>query len=246
MSPGEAAGQDAAGPRPGVPRPGVPSEAVATAESLFRDQLARAEDYAWLLTTTGVQRGLIGPGEAPRVWQRHLFNCAVVGELIPAGASVVDVGSGAGLPGVALALARPDLTITLVEAMERRVTFLHEVVAALDLASRVVVLRARAEESTGQLAPARVVTARALAPLDRLARWCLPLATMGGQVLAIKGASAGQEVAAHTRAVRQLGGSVPVIRQCGAGRLELPTTVVEIRRERRPARRDQRPAGTTG
>jgi 16S rRNA (guanine527-N7)-methyltransferase len=160
------------------------------------------------------------------------LNCAVVAELIPNASSVIDVGSGAGLPGIVLAIVRPDLTVALVESLTRRVAFLLEAVAALGLADRVSVVHARAEESAGRLAPAGVVTARAVAPLDRLAAWCLPLASVGGRLLALKGSSAAQEVAEHRAAVTRLGGGVPVIRQCGVGLLDPPTTVVEVVRER--------------
>lgn len=142
--------------------------APAAAADLLGGQLSLAQEYARLLTTDGVQRGLVGPGEAPRIWDRHLLNCAVVAELVPVGASVTDVGSGAGLPGIVLALARPDLQVRLVEPMARRTTFLNEVVAALGLAGQVSVERARAEECAGRIPLAAVVTARALAPLDRL------------------------------------------------------------------------------
>jgi 16S rRNA (guanine527-N7)-methyltransferase len=192
--------------------------------------LALAVRYAELLATEGVVRGLIGPREAPRLWERHLLNCAVVGEIIEKESSVVDVGSGAGLPGIVLAVARPDLAITLVEPMARRTAFLTEAVAVLDLAGPVRVVRARAEEYRGP--GADVVTARAVAPLDRLAAWCLPLVAPGGRLLALKGASAADEVAEHRAAVGRLGGGEPVIRQCGAEVLDPPTTVVEIVRSR--------------
>ena len=202
--------------------------------------------YADLLATDGVVRGLIGPREAPRIWDRHLLNCAAVAELIPSGASVVDVGSGAGLPGIVLAVARPDLSVALVEPLARRIAFLAEVVPALGLDRTVTVVRARAEELGGSLTPADVVTARAVAPLDRLAGWCLPLAALGGRLLALKGASAADEVAEHRDAVGRLGGATPVVRRCGVGVIDPPTTVVEIVRERAvaPARpRSARGAG---
>lgn len=211
-----------------------------SAEALFGERLPLAEEYAWLLTTDGVLRGLVGPREAPRIWDRHLLNCAVVAERIGSGASVVDVGSGAGLPGIVLAVVRPDLTVTLVESMARRTSFLTEMVDVLGLNDRVSVVRARAEECVDHLRPAEVVTARALAPLDRLAGWCLPLAVVGGRVLAIKGDSAAEEVATHTVAVRRLGGGTPTISQCGVGLVEPPTTVVEIVRERTVAPRRTR------
>ncbi|GAA3751840.1 hypothetical protein GCM10022225_40230 [Plantactinospora mayteni] len=253
---------------PAVP---LPAELAEPARTLFADRLPLAASYAELLAGPGVLRGLIGPRETPRIWDRHLLNCAAVVELLPVGASVVDVGSGAGLPGIVLAIARPDLAVTLVEPLARRAVFLAEVVTALDLADAVTVVRARAEElaasrreSAGgrrrrpgrsgrsaaplpvepggpvELAnlpaelrvPADVVTARAVAPLDRLAGWCLPLARPGGRLLALKGASAAEEVAEHAEAVRRLGGSPPVVRHAGLGVVDPPTTVVEVVRER--------------
>ncbi|WP_345069871.1 16S rRNA (guanine(527)-N(7))-methyltransferase RsmG [Phytohabitans flavus] len=214
-----------------------PGPLPVPAQAIFGDRLDRAVAYADLLATEGVVRGLIGPREAPRIWDRHLLNCAVVAELIPKGASVVDVGSGAGLPGIVLAVARPDLMVTLVEPLARRTAFLAEVVAELDLDRTVEVVRARAEEVAGR-SPADIVTARAVAPLDRLAIWCLPLAAIGGRLLALKGASAADEVAEHRDAVGRLGGATPVVRQCGVDLIDPPTTVVEIVRERavEPAR----------
>lgn len=213
------------------------------ATQLFADHLPLARAYAELLVTDGVVRGLIGPREAPRIWDRHLLNSAAVAELIPSDSLVVDVGSGAGLPGLAIAVARPDLTVVLVEALARRTAFLGEAVATLGLGDRVSVLRARAEESAAALpGPADVVTARAVAPLDRLARWCLPLVAVGGRVLALKGAAAAEEIAAHEGEVVRVGGGTPVVRRCGAGLLDPPATVVEIVKERDA----QRPASAAG
>jgi 16S rRNA (guanine527-N7)-methyltransferase len=234
------------------PEPQPPSHLIGAAERLFGDRLPLAVAYAEALMTDGVVRGLIGPREAPRIWDRHLLNCAVVGELIPPDASVADVGSGAGLPGIVLAVARPDLSVILVEPLARRTVFLTEVVTALGL-DRVRVIRARAEDCVGRPDsppgfPVDVVTARAVAPLDRLAAWCLPLASVGGRVLALKGESAADEVAAHADKIGRLGGNVPVIRCCGEGLLTEATTVVEIVRSRAigPAtpRGSRAPAGT--
>jgi 16S rRNA (guanine527-N7)-methyltransferase len=214
-----------------------PDEFAGAATAVFGDRLALAARYAELLATDGVVRGLIGPREAPRIWDRHLINCAVLSEMIGIGASVIDVGSGAGLPGIVLAVVRPDLRITLVEPLARRTAFLSEAVTALGLDSTVTVVRGRAEDLAGETAVAAdVVTARAVAPLDRLAGWCLPLAGVGGRVLALKGASAADEVAEHRDAIVRLGGSDPVITRCGVGVIEPPTTVVEIVREREVAR----------
>jgi 16S rRNA (guanine527-N7)-methyltransferase len=207
----------------------------AAAHRVFGDRLPLAVRYAELLATDGIVRGLIGPREAPRLWDRHLLNCAVLAERIPDGVTVADVGSGAGLPGIVLGVVRPDLRIVLIEPLSRRTVFLDEVVDGLGL-DRVTVLRGRAEELAADLDAVDVVTARALAPLDRLATWCLPLLVPGGRVLAMKGSTAAEEVASHGAAVRRRGGSTPVVVQCGSGVVDPPTTVVEFVREAPAAR----------
>jgi 16S rRNA (guanine527-N7)-methyltransferase len=214
--------------------PAPPLELASVAARCFGDRLHTAVAFAELLITDGVVRGLIGPREAPRIWERHLLNCAVVSELIDPDARVVDVGSGAGLPGIVLALVRPDSSVVLVEPLARRAAFLAEVVTALALTNATVV-RARAEDCIPgrghqRLEPADVVTARAVAPLDRLAGWCLPLTVDGGRLLALKGDSAVDEVQAHRAAVGRAGGGEPIIRRCGEGLIDPPTTVVEIAR----------------
>lgn len=219
---------DAGDSGPGAPTPG-PSSVPAAAVEVFGDRLDLATRYVDLLATDGVVRGLIGPRETPRLWERHLVNCGVMTSIIPAGASVIDVGSGAGLPGLVLAIARPDLGITLVEPLARRTAFLDEAVASLGL-DNVTVLRGRAEEV--DLPGADVVTARAVAALDKLAGWCLPLAAVGGRLLAMKGSSAADEIAAGQAVVSSLGGGEAVIRLCGVGLIDPPTTVVEIVKER--------------
>jgi 16S rRNA (guanine527-N7)-methyltransferase len=148
--------------------------------------------YAELLATDGVVRGLIGPRETPRLWDRHLINCGLLTQLLPEGVTLADLGSGAGLPGLVVALVRPDLRVTLVEPLLRRTTFLEEAVAALG-ADNVEVVRARAEELHGHRT-FDVVTSRALAPLPRLLAWSMPLVTKTGQVLALKGSSAAAEI----------------------------------------------------
>jgi len=198
--------------------------------------------YAEILATRAVERGLIGPREVPRLWPRHLANCAVVAQGAPeirAGASVADVGSGAGLPGIVWALVRPDLGITLIEPLLRRATFLEEVVAELGLAGRVRVERARAEALTGSY---DVVTARAVARLQQLVTWTMPLTAPGGWVVAFKGAEAGAEVGEAEADIARLGGGAAIIRTFGAGVLQEPTTVVLI--PRRTAGR--RPRGRWG
>jgi len=218
-----------------VPADGVAGETPVREESdqLVEQRLrARYPDaehllgrYAELLATDGVVRGLIGPREVARLWSRHLANCAVLEELVPAGSLVADVGSGAGLPGLPLALVRPDLRVVLVEPLLRRATFLGEAVTALGLDDRVEVVRGRAEE---QSLAVDVVTARAVAPLDRLAGWTLPLARVGGILLALKGDGAADEVAASAAALERLGGGQIEVLTCGAGVVEPPTTVVKV------------------
>jgi 16S rRNA (guanine527-N7)-methyltransferase len=170
--------------------PEVPEAAVA----LFGDATDAAARYVAMLAGDGVVRGLIGPREVPRLWDRHVLNSAALAEVVPQGARVVDVGSGAGLPGVPLGLARPDLTLTLVEPMARRVEFLQDVVTELGAPWRVV--RGRAEERSvvRAVGPVDVVTARAVAPLPRLVGWCRGLLSPGSQLIALVGARAAAEV----------------------------------------------------
>jgi 16S rRNA (guanine527-N7)-methyltransferase len=202
------------------------------AAAVFGARLPLATGYAAELVGSGVERGLIGPRETSRLWSRHLLNCAVMSELLPPGVRVVDVGSGAGLPGIALACARPDVHVDLVEPMERRLAFLVETIATLGLDAQVTAIRGRAEEETVRRQVGRVewVTARAVAPLDRLARWCLPLLTAGGSLLAIKGRTAHVELDEHRAVLRRLGAGTMRVTRCGVGVLEEPTTVVEVQR----------------
>ncbi len=204
--------------RPDVSRETPPSSAAG----VFSSQLPVAEQYADLLATEGVVRGLIGPREVPRLWDRHILNSAVVLPRVPHGASVADVGTGAGLPGLVWAIARPDLTVTLIEPLLRRTTFLDEAVVTLGL-DNVTVLRTRAEDVKETY---DVVTARAVAPLDKLGRWCLPLVRKGGVLLALKGRTAEQEVKASTATLHRLGATTIVVSTYGED--GNPTTVVEV------------------
>ncbi|GAB1512029.1 16S rRNA (guanine(527)-N(7))-methyltransferase RsmG [Actinophytocola sp. KF-1] len=201
-----------------------------TATTVFGDALTAAAQFAELLAAVGVERGLIGPREVERLWDRHLLNSAVIADAIPEGARVVDLGSGAGLPGVPLCIARPDLHITLLEPMARRVAWLTEVVDTLSLSASVV--RGRAEEPAikQQLAGADVVIARAVAPLARLWGWSAPLLRRGGRLVALKGESAAEEVARDGGAVTRAGGSLPVVERCGADVLAVPTTIIVVTR----------------
>ena len=203
--------------------PDEPSEAVL--RSFFGDRVGLARAFASHLADTGVSRGLLGPREVPRLWSRHVLNCAAMASLVPADAQVVDVGSGAGLPGVVLALARPDVKVTLVEPLLRRVSWLEEVVDDLGL-DTVSVVRGRAEELRGYAFD--VATARAVAALERLALWCLPLLREGGVLLALKGRSAADELAHAEPALRRLGAVSWAVREVGGSVLDEPTTVVEV------------------
>ena len=194
----------------GPPGGGLPP-ATPAARALFADQLERAGRYAHLLATTGIEHGHLGPREVPRIWDRHLANSAVLTDLLPAGSTVLDVGSGAGLPGLPMAIRRTDLHVTLIEPMLRRSAFLELAVGELELAQRVQVVRGRAEDADvrGTVGGASWVTARAVAPLPRLLAWCLPLLTPGGRVLALKGSTAADEVARfRASAPRQLRAAV--------------------------------------
>ncbi|MEO6500951.1 MAG: 16S rRNA (guanine(527)-N(7))-methyltransferase RsmG [Jatrophihabitantaceae bacterium] len=186
--------------------------------------------YAGWLAGAGQLRGLIGPREVPRLWERHLLNCVALAELLPVGERLVDIGSGAGLPGLAIACVRPDLRIDLVESMIRRTDFLTEVVADLDLADQVRVVRGRAEDVAvvKAVGSTRFVTARAVAPLDKLVRWTFPLLSPGGSLLALKGATAEAEVAEHAAFLRRSRAEVRGVIECGAGLIDPPTRVIEL------------------
>ncbi|HET6563061.1 MAG TPA: 16S rRNA (guanine(527)-N(7))-methyltransferase RsmG [Marmoricola sp.] len=193
---------------------------------MFASALPTAEQYAELLATAGAERGLIGPREVPRLWDRHLLNCAVLTDLVPEGATVCDVGSGAGLPGLVMAIRRPELRVTLVEPLLRRTTFLEEAVGVLAL-SNVEVVRARADALHGSR-EFDVVTSRAVAALDKLVRWSLPLVRRGGLLLAMKGASAVEELAGAAAVLQKLGGVEPEVVHIGSDQLSVPTTVVRV------------------
>ncbi|WP_328872550.1 16S rRNA (guanine(527)-N(7))-methyltransferase RsmG [Streptomyces sp. NBC_00287] len=197
------------------------------AREVFGDRFADAVRYAELLAEAGVQRGLIGPREVPRLWERHLLNCAVLSEVVPEGVTVCDVGSGAGLPGIPLALVREDLKITLLEPLLRRTTFLTEVVELLGL-DHVTVVRGRAEEVMGTLQPVHVVTARAVAPLDRLAAWGIPLLRPYGEMLALKGDTAEEELKSAATALSKLGAVGTSVLHVGEGVVDPLSTVVRV------------------
>jgi 16S rRNA (guanine527-N7)-methyltransferase len=200
----------------------------------FRSQLPLAERYAGWLAGAGIERGLLGPREVPRLWERHLLNCLALADLMPRDARVADVGSGAGLPGLVLAIARPDLHVTLVEPLLRRTTFLQEVVEDLGLEARVEVVRGRAEELHGRRR-FDVVTSRAVAPLKTLLAWCLPLAEDDGAVVALKGRRAPEEIEEAATVLRRLRCAPPEVVLVEKDWLSSPVTAVRV--ERGAARR---------
>jgi 16S rRNA (guanine527-N7)-methyltransferase len=202
------------------------------AAQMFGERLPMAQRFADLLVARGIEHGLLGPREAGRIWDRHLLNCAALTELVPLGARIVDIGSGAGLPGLVLAIRRPDLRVDLVESLQRRTDFLSEAVAELGLAEVVRVVHGRAEDQAviDQVGSAQWITARAVAPIDRLVRWCLPLLVPGGHLLAMKGRSAAEELSKHGDSIRRAGGRDSRVVRCAVSGTDEPISVIVVRR----------------
>jgi 16S rRNA (guanine527-N7)-methyltransferase len=207
------------------PAPTSPTP-VAVSE-LYGEALGTIESYVSVLATRGVEWGLIGPREVPRLWERHVLNSVAIAGLIGAGATVADVGSGAGLPGIPLAVLRPDLDVVLLEPKVRRADFLTQTIDELGLGDRVRVVRARAEEHR---ATYDVVTCRAVAPLGQLLGWTSRLFLPDGELLALKGASAADEVAASRRELIKAGADATVVSVRAHEEAEL-TYVVRVRRK---------------
>ncbi|CAN5172019.1 16S rRNA (guanine(527)-N(7))-methyltransferase RsmG [soil metagenome] len=221
---------------------GVP----VAATSVFGARIALAESYAEMLATEGVERGLIGPRETERIWDRHVLNCAAVGELIAVDARVADIGSGAGLPGIPLAIARPDLQITLIEPMLRRTSFLEDVIERLGLES-VTVLRHRAEERVVlDQSDFDFATSRAVASLDKLTRWTMPLLKPKGTMVALKGDRAEAEVEEHGKLMTSLGAAGVKVMRCGVEYLDPPATVVVAQKSAETGPRRRHPSGRRG
>lgn len=207
-------------PPPVLGAPDPPTEALA----VFGDSLPLARRYADLLATTGISHGLVGPREAPRLWERHLVNCALLEPLVEQGSTVVDIGSGAGLPGIVLAIVRPDLQVNLVEPLLRRTTWLESTIEQLGLTT-VTVHRGRAEEMS---LTAPVVTARAVASLEKLVAWSFPLLLPGGRLLALKGEAAATELEQARAMLTAAGVEQSAVHLLGADRASEPIRVVEI------------------
>lgn len=206
--------------------PALP-EPPASVRGVFpSERLPLITAYAESLATDGVIRGLIGPREVPRLWERHILNCAALGDLLPPAATVCDIGSGAGLPGLVLAIARPDLTITLIEPLLRRTTYLQEIVYTHEL-TNVTVFRGRADELHGK-ARFDVVTSRAVAPLERLLGWSMPLVAPDGALIALKDSSIETEILEAAPALSRLGCSTPEVLPVGSGVLDDPTCAVRV------------------
>jgi 16S rRNA (guanine527-N7)-methyltransferase len=204
------------------------TSSLEQAESFFAARMPLAVAYAELLRKDGIDHGLIGPREGTRLWSRHILNCAVLRETVTPGNLVADVGSGAGLPGIPLAIAVPGLRVTLVEPLERRAGFLVSAVHALGLENQVDVVRARAEDLPDLTGYFDVATARALAPVAGLLGWTVPLVKAGGRVVAMKGTKVRVELAAARRELRRFGVQEWRVHSLGQGIVSPPTTVVEF------------------
>lgn len=226
MEPGEYASS--------APTPTVAPQPPRLAAEIFGDRLPMARRYANLLVSTGIEHGLVGPREAPKVWDRHIVNCAIMESLLPHRARVIDVGSGAGLPGIALAIARPDVHITLLEPLARRTTWLENAVADIGL-PHVSVRRGRAEDMAG-LIQAPFITARAVAKLSRLVGWAWPLTPIGGRLLALKGQSAEDELAGAVSVMAPFGIHSASVISLGEDLLSSPVRVIQVIRGEAPTK----------
>jgi 16S rRNA (guanine527-N7)-methyltransferase len=212
------------------------SPAPESAALCFGERVDVAQRYGEILAGAGIEWGLIGPSEVDRLWERHLLNSGAVAELLHPGERVGDIGSGAGLPGIPLAIARPDVRIVLVEPLLRRSEFLREVVDELGL--DVTVVRGRAEDPAvrDEVGELDTVTSRAVAALDKLTRWSMPLVRIGGRMLALKGERAESEINEHERTLRSLGATEVRVVRCGVDYLNPPVTVVAATRGQRADR----------
>lgn len=199
---------------------------VDAAEVIYGEQTQLAERFVEHLVTTGIEWGLLGPREVPIMWERHVLNCAVVQELLPRGGVVADVGSGAGLPGLALAIARPDVQFVLIEPLERRVDWLNIVIEDLGL-ENVDVIRARSEQVFDTV-DVDIVTARAVSAMKSLVPMTVPLLHGQGELLAIKGKSATSEIEKAEKVLRKFKTTKAEVLTIGDELLEVPTTVARL------------------
>lgn len=199
---------------------------VDAAEVIYGEQTQLAERFVEHLVTTGIEWGLLGPREVPIMWERHVLNCAVVQELLPRGGVVADVGSGAGLPGLALAIARPDVQFVLIEPLERRVDWLNMVIEDLGL-ENVDVIRARSEQVFDTV-DVDIVTARAVSAMKSLVPMTVPLLHGQGELLAIKGKSATSEIEKAEKVLRKFKTTKAEVLTIGDELLEVPTTVARL------------------
>jgi 16S rRNA (guanine527-N7)-methyltransferase len=223
---------------------GIAPPPPTAAEAVFGDRVGLAQHYADLLAGPGVERGLIGPREVERLWERHILNSAAVAELIQPGERILDIGSGAGLPGLPIAIARPDVRVALIEPMLRRTEFLEESVTALGLPVEIVRGRAEEPDVRTRAGGADVVVSRAVASLEKLTRWSLPLLRPGGRMLAMKGERAEDEVIEGRRGMASLGATDVRVMRCGESYSDPPVTVViAVRGERAPS--GKRPTRTS-
>ncbi|GGD11541.1 ribosomal RNA small subunit methyltransferase G [Nocardioides daphniae] len=206
--------------------PPLPSPPESVRGVCASERLPLLEQYAAMLATDGVVRGLIGPREVPRLWDRHIANSAILSTVVPEGITLCDVGTGAGLPGMVVAIVRPDLKVTLVEPLLRRTTFLDEVVEALGL-DNVEVVRGRADALHGSRT-FDMVTSRAVAPLDRLLEWSMPLVAPEGELLALKGSSIADEIENARPTLEKFRCDEPVVVELGTDVLESPTYAVRV------------------
>jgi len=208
---------------PNVSRGTKPAQSQIQA---LEPNFSKLDQYAQILIQDGVKLGLIGPREVERIWDRHILNCAAISELITDGQSIIDIGSGAGLPGIVLAILNHKSKVTLIEPMQRRCDFLANTVKKLDL-KNVIILKDRAENISLQ---AQVVTSRAVAPLNKLLEWSLPRVLKNGKVLAIKGEKAQDELVQAKTDIPALKNMTATIKSCGRA-LDLNVTVVEVLKE---------------
>ena len=195
-----------------------------SAKAIFGSQIEKARAFAQKLANDSDDLGLLGPRELDKLWTRHILNSAVVAETVKAGDLVADVGSGAGLPGIPMAIALPEARFVLIEPMERRSNWMLEVIEELGL-TNVEVRRARAEEVLDLKFD--IVTARAVAALDKLLRLIVPLLKPGGSLIALKGWKAAEEIEAARKLQKKLGIASFEIQICGEKFLAEPTSVVK-------------------